>query len=144
LKGFYYTRGRQVKIGRLAYVIGYWTDGTLASQLPLLFSWDLDNKVAKQLTPPPAPGPQMRDNMIRPAAGGAKIVWPFCMGPEGYIDGIYVYTPSTDSWAIDRQVPSYGNFIGNSVVELPGNRIGFCGASLGTKQQTNFWMYQPA
>jgi hypothetical protein len=144
LKAAYFTRSRHVKLGRKVYVIGYWTDGTIASQTPLLFSWDLDLKVAASLAPPPVDGTTIRDINTRPAAGATKLVWPNTPnGPDGVIKGIYVYDPATNTWAVDNQVPASGYFAGNAVVELPNNRIGFVGSVFGA-QQTNFWMYQPA
>ncbi len=68
-------------------------------------------------------------------------VWPADNGRDGEVSGIYVYDPATNAWAIDTQVPSYGNFIGNSGTSLHDARVAFAGANFG-RQQTHIWFYQ--
>jgi hypothetical protein len=137
----YFTRGQHVKIGRYAYIIGYRTDGNVSSQTPLLLRWHLDSRAMEELAPPPVDGTKIVDLEIRMGTSHGKLVWPFVNGPEGEIMGIYVYDPATNSWAVDRQVPSYGAFVGNSVTSLPDGRVVWAGASFG-RQQTHMWFYE--
>jgi hypothetical protein len=145
LRAAYFTGCRHVKLGRKVYVLGYWTDGTVASQMPLLFAWDLDAKTIQNLAPPPISGPTIQKvYYLRAAAAATKIVMPWTPnGPDGVVQGIYVYDPAANSWTVDNQKPATGYFAGNSIVELPNNRVGFAG-SVFAGQQTNYWMYQPA
>jgi Uncharacterized protein conserved in bacteria len=62
-------------------------------------------------------------------------------GPDGELHGIYVYDPATNVWSVDRQVPSYGNFIGNAVTSLPDGRVAFSGGVFG-RHQTHMWFYE--
>ena len=119
----YFSRGKQVKVGRSVYIIGYRTNGNVSSQTPLMLRWDLDALVMTELAPPPVDGTLIRDIEIRFGTSHGKIVWPFTTGPDGEIHGIYVYNPATNGWSVDNQVPSYGNFIGNSVTSLPDGRV---------------------
>jgi len=135
----YFSRSKPVKIGRAAYIIGYRTNGERAGQKPLMLRVDLDTLAVTECAPPPVNGPDMRDLEIRPAASHGKVVWPFTTGPDGEVRGIHVYTPAADSWATDTQVPSYGNFIGNSICSLPDGRIAFGGSVFG-RQQTHLWL----
>ena len=136
----YFSRGKQVKVGRQVYIIGYRTNGNVSSQTPLMLRWDLDAKVMQELAPPPVDGTLIRDIEIRFGTSNGKIVWPFTNGPEGEIHGIYVYNPATNGWSVDNQVPSYGNFIGNSLTSLPDGRVVWSGGVFG-RQQTHIWFY---
>jgi hypothetical protein len=49
----------------------------------------------------------------------------------------------TGKWTVDTQVPSYGNFLANSVAALPDGRIVMGGSCMGNKQQTHLWFYKP-
>jgi len=142
-KGYaaYFSRGMQVKVGRSVYIIGYRTNGLVSSQTPLMLRWDLDNKVMQELAPPPLDGTQIIDSAIRFGTSHGKIVWPFTTGPDGEIHGIYVYNPATNGWSVDNQVPTYGNFIGNSVTSLPDGRVVWSGGVFG-RQQTHIWFYE--
>jgi len=137
----YFTRGQHVKIGRSVYMIGFRTNGDVSSQTPLMLRWDLDSQVMQELAPPPVDGTQIVDKEIRIGASHGKVVWPFTNGPDGVIKGIYVYDPATNGWAVDKQVPSYGNFIGNSVTSLPDGRVAWSGGVFGP-QQTHMWFYE--
>lgn len=137
----YFSRGKQVKVGRSVYIIGYRTNGNVSSQTPLMLRWDLDARVMQELAPPPVNGTLIRDIEIRFGTSHGKIVWPFTTGPDGEIHGIYVYDPATNGWSVDNQVPSYGNFIGNSVTSLPDGRVVWSGGSFG-RQQTHIWFYE--
>jgi hypothetical protein len=137
----YFTRGMNVKVGRSVYIIGYRTNGNVSSQTPLMLRWDLDQQVMQELTPPPVNGTLIRDIEIRIGTSHGKVVWPFTNTPNGDIMGIYVYDPATNAWAVDNQVPAYGNFIGNSVTSLPDGRVVWSGGSFG-RQQTNIWFYE--
>jgi hypothetical protein len=70
-----------------------------------------------------------------------KLVWPRVYGPEGDIEGIAVYDPETDSWAVDEQMPSDGNYIANSLCSLPDGRVVMCGGVFG-KRPTHLWTYE--
>ena len=141
-KGFstYYTRTQYAKIGRYVYVVGYLTDGT-ALKIPRFWRWHLDNHTFEELAAPPVDGSLLRDLEIRLAASHGKVVWPLMNGPDGELHGIYVYDPATNVWAVDRQVPSYGNFIGNAVTSLPDGRVAFSGGVFG-RHQTHMWFYE--
>jgi len=136
----YFSRGKQVKVGRLVYIIGYRTNGNVSSQTPLMLRWDLDNLVMQELAPPPVDGTLIRDIEIRFGTSNGKIVWPFTTGPDGEVHGIHVYDPATNGWSVDSQVPSYGNFIGNSLTSLPDGRVVWSGGVFG-RQQTHIWFY---
>ena len=136
----YFTRAKHVKIGRDVYIVGYRTNGTVASQTPLLLRWNLDTQKMQELAIPPVDGTQMKDLEIRLATSHGKVVWPFMNGPEGNLMGIWIYDPATNVWKVDTQVPAYGNFIGNSVCSLPDGRACFSGGVFG-KQQTHMWFY---
>ncbi len=137
----YFTRGMHVKIGRSVYIIGYRTNGNVSSQTPLMLRWDLDNQVMQELAAPPVDGTLIRDLEIRIGTSNGKVVWPFGNGPDGEIHGIYVYDPATNGWAVDNQVPAYGNFIGNVLTSLPDGRVAWSGGVFG-RQQTHIWFYQ--
>jgi len=137
----YFTRTKHVKIGRDVYIVGYRTDGTIASQTPLLLRWNLDTQKMVELAPPPVDGTLIKDLEIRLATSRGKLVWPFTNGPEGNLMGIWVYDPATNVWSVDTQVPSYGNFIANSVCSLPDGRVCMSGGVFG-KQQTHMWFYE--
>lgn len=137
----YFTQGQQVVIGRKVYIIGFRTNGDTSSQTPLCLCWDLDAHTMTEMAPPPVDGTLIRQLEIRLGVSHGKVVWPFTFQPQGDIHGIHVYDPATNGWASDMQVPTYGNFIGNSVVSLPDGRIGFCGGVFGL-QQTHFWFYE--
>jgi hypothetical protein len=137
----YFLLGQQVKIGRRVYVIGVRTNGESESQEPLFLEWDLDARAMRQLAPPPVDGRRIQVLEIRAGTSHGKVIWPFTRGPEGEIDGIYVYEPSSDRWFVDRQVPDYGAFIGNSVASLPDGRVVFAGGSFG-RQSTHIWFYE--
>lgn len=137
----YFTRSQYAKIGRHVYVVGCAQDGAKL-RVPRFWRWHLDEHTLKELAPPPVDGAKIRDLNTRLAAAGDKVVWPFHNGPEGEIDGIYVYDTKNDVWAVDRQVPDYGHFIGNSVASLPDGRVVWCGAAFG-RQQTHLWFYKP-
>ena len=137
----YFTRSRPVKIGRNAYFLGYRTNGEKAGQKPLMLRLDLDSLAVTECAPPPVDGPSIRDIEIRPAASHSKLVWPFTTGPDGEVRGIHVYTPATNTWATDSQVPDYGTFVGNSICSLPDGRIAFGGSVFG-RQSTHFWFIE--
>ncbi len=137
----YFVRGKHVKIGRDVYIVGYRTNGDVSSQTPLMLRWNLDSQTMQELAPPPVDGKLIRDLEIRLATSHGKVVWPFHNGPEGNLMGIYIYDPSTKVWMVDNQVPSYGNFIANSVCSLPDGRVCFSGGVFG-KQQTHMWFYE--
>jgi hypothetical protein len=94
------------------------------------------------LAPPPVDGAKIRDLETRLGASGDKVVWPFHSGPDGEIHGIYVYDTKQDIWAVDKQVPKEGNFIGNAVTSLPDGRVVWSGGAFG-RQQTHLWFYTP-
>ncbi len=137
----YFTRTKHVKIGRNVYIVGYRTNGTVASQTPLLLRWNLDTQTMQELAIPPVDGTLIRDIEVRLATSHGKVVWPFMNGPDGNLMGIWVYDPATNVWMVDTQVPAYGNFIGNSVCSLPDGRVCFSGGAFG-KQQTHMWFYE--
>ena len=137
----YFTRGMHVKIGRYVYIIGYRTNGTQSSQAPLMLRWDLDNQAMQEMAPPPVDGTLIRDLDIRIGTSHGKLVWPFSTGPDGEIHGIYVYDPATNEWGVDKQVPTYGHFIGNAITSLPDGRVVFSGGVFG-RQQTHIWFYE--
>jgi hypothetical protein len=139
--GAYFTRGMHVKIGRDVYIAGYRTNGNKSSQTSLLLRWNLDTQVMAELAPPPVDGPSIVDIEIRMGTSRGKLIWPFTIGPAGDIFGIYVYDPATNVWAVDKQVPSYGNFIGNAIASLPDGRVVFSGGVFG-RQQTHMWFYE--
>jgi hypothetical protein len=137
----YFTRGMHVKIGRSVYIIGYRTNGNTSSQTPLMLRWNLDSQVMQELAAPPVDGTLIRDLEIRIGTSNGKVVWPFTNSPDGEIHGIFVYDPATGAWAVDYQVPAYGNFIGNVVTSLPDGRVAWSGGVFG-RQQTHIWFYQ--
>lgn len=137
----YFMRGRPVKIGREVYIIGYRTNGERSGQKPMMLRWSLDDLTMTEVAPPPVDGPSIRDLEIRPAASNGKIVWPFVTSPDGKVFGIHVYYPEQDVWGTDNQVPDYGNFIGNSVCELPDGRMAMSGGVFGL-QQTHMWFIE--
>ena len=137
----YFTRAMHVKVGRQVYIIGIRTNGLTSSQTPLMLRWDLDNHTMQELAPPPVDGTLIRDIETRIGTSHGKVVWPFTTGPDGVIHGIYVYDPTTNGWAVDNQVPAYGNFIGNTLTSLPDGRVVFSGGSFGP-QQTHIWFYE--
>lgn len=136
----YFRQGQHVKIGRYVYIVGYRTNGTRASQRPLFLRWHLDNRTMEELPAPPANGPSMELIELRLATSRGKVVWPFMTGPEGELRAIYVYNPANNTWYTDTQVPSYGNFIANSVTSLPDGRVAMSGGVFG-RQQTHMWFY---
>jgi hypothetical protein len=137
----YFERTKYALIGRHVYIIGIRTDGNPPSQVPVFLCWSLDAHSMTELPPPPVDGKKMQEIEIRPGVSHGKVVWPFANGPDGEIRGIYVYDPAAKKWAVDRQVPKQGAFIGNSVVSLPDGRVGFSGGVFG-RQQTHFWFYE--
>jgi hypothetical protein len=139
--GNYYTRSQYARIGRYIYAMGYRTNGDRASQTPLFFRWHMDNHTAQELPAPPIAGSFLDDKEVRLGASMGKIIWPAINGPEGEINGIWVYDPATNAWAVDNQVPSYGNFIANTLTSLPDGRVVLTGGNFG-RQQTHIWFYQ--
>jgi hypothetical protein len=137
----YFGNTMHVKAGRYVYILGYRTNGNRSSQTPLFLRWHLDRAVMEELAPPPVDGARIVELEVRLGTSNGKVVWPFTTGPDGTIHGIYVYDPSNDTWALDAQVPSHGNFIGNAVCSLPDGRMCFSGGVFG-KQQTHFWCYE--
>jgi hypothetical protein len=137
----YFTRGMHVKVGRDVYIVGYRTNGNKSSQTPLLLRWNLDRRAMEELAPPPVDGPSIVDIEIRMGTSHGKLIWPFTTGPDGEIHGIYVYDPVTNVWAVDKQVPAHGNFIGNAITSLPDGRVVFSGGVFG-RQQTHMWFYE--
>lgn len=140
-KASYFSRSQYAKIGRCVYAVGFSTDGTKL-KIPRFWRWHLDDQTLTELAPPPVDGSKMKDLETRLGAGGGKVVWPFHSGPDGEIHGIYVYDPATNAWAVDRQVPDYGNFICNAVTSLPDGRVVWSGGAFG-RQQTHLWFYTP-
>jgi hypothetical protein len=137
----YFTPGQYAKIGRHVYVVGVSTDGAKL-KVPRFWRWDLDKHTLTELAPPPVDPTKLSVQNTRLAPSGDKVVWPYTSGPEGEIDGIYVYDTKKDVWAVDRQVPKDGNFICNSVTSLPDGRVVWCGGAFGRKQ-THLWFYKP-
>jgi hypothetical protein len=136
----YYSRTQYAKIGRYVYVAGYSTDGT-ALKIPRFWRWHLDNHTFEELATPPVDGSLLHDIEMRLATSHGKVVWPLMSGPDGELHGIYVYDPAINVWSVDRQVPSYGNFIGNAVTSLPDGRVAFSGGVFG-RHQTHMWFYE--
>jgi hypothetical protein len=136
----YFTRTQYTKVGRYIYVAGYSTDGA-ALKIPRFWRWHLDNHTFEELAVPPVDGSWLHDLEIRLATSHGKVVWPLMSGPDGELHGIYVYDPATNVWSVDRQVPSYGNFIGNAVTSLPDGRVAFSGGVFG-RHQTHMWFYE--
>lgn len=128
-------------IGRKIYVLGYRWDGADASA-PLFFVYDLDTQRATELAKPDV-ATMPPDRETRLAVSHGKVVWIRTSGPDGEIDGIWIYDPATDAWSVDRQVPIYGAFLCNSLVSLPDGRVGFSGGVFN-RQQTHFWFYEAA
>jgi hypothetical protein len=139
-KAVYFTRGRYEKVARQVYIIGYRTDGTTASQDPLLLCWNLDTNSMVELAKPPVSGPLIKDIEIRFGSSKGKIVWPFTNSPDGVVQGIYVYDPSTNVWTQDTQTLPAG-FMGNAILSLPDGRIALAGGEFGP-QPTMFNFYQ--
>jgi hypothetical protein len=123
------------------YVVGYATDGDKL-KVPRFWRWHLDEHTFQELAPPPVDPAKLRDLETRLGASGNKVVWPYTSGPDGEIHGIYVYDTRTDDWAVDRQVPDYGHFIGNAVASLPDGRVVWSGGAFG-RRQTHLWFYKP-
>ena len=140
-KGSYFTRGKYAKVGRHVYVVGYSTDGSPSVQIPRMWRWHLDNRIFEEVAAPPVDGTLIRDLEVRLGVSHGKVVWPFHSGPEGELHGICIYNPATNSWVVDKQVPPYGNFIGNAVSSLPDGRVVFSGGVFG-RQQTHIWFYE--
>jgi hypothetical protein len=134
----YFARSQYVKIGRKVYIVGYRTDGDV-NRAPLLLCWNLDSKTMTELAQPPTGATP--DLETRLGTSNGKVVWPVVSGPEGEINGIAVYNPATDTWAVDLTVPDYGAFIGNMVVSLPDGRVGWSGGAFG-RQPTHLWFYR--
>lgn len=138
-----FVRGKHVKIGRKVYILGYRHLGS-GPISACFFVWHLDNHTMTELTAPSCDATQMQDsfNILQQSHG--YVVWPYINGPHGeFIDGIHVYNPDTDSWVLDTQVPAYGNFIGNSFVDVADGRIAFSGGGLAYgRQQTHLWFYE--
>ena len=134
-----YMRTKYVKIGRYVYIAGYRTDGA-SLRVPAFWRWHLDNRTFEELPPPPVNPAGITDLEIRLATSFGKVVWPYITGPDGEINGIYVFNPATNAWYVDRQVPSYGNFIGNALTSLPDGRVVWSGGEFG-RQQTHIWFY---
>jgi hypothetical protein len=139
----YYWRSQPVRIGRGVYTVGYRTDGEKVRK-PLLIRYDLDAETVVELAPPPVGAKGMSPDIeTRLAVSHGRIVWPRVYGPEGDIDGIAIYDPETDSWAVDDQVPSEGAYIANSLCSLPDGRVVMCGGVFG-KRPTHVWTYEVA
>jgi hypothetical protein len=136
----YFGQGQHVKIGRHVYIVGYRTNGNRSSQRPILLRWHLDNRIMEEMAPPPADGTAIQPIEVRIGTSRGKVVWPFMTGPEGELRAIYVFDPAQNRWYTDTQVPSYGNFIANSVTSLPDGRIAMSGGVFG-RHQTHMWFY---
>jgi hypothetical protein len=137
----YYRRTQPVRIGRSVYALGVRTDGASVRK-PLMIRYDLDAQAVTECAPAPV-GPRgpTPDIETRCAVSSGKLVWPRVYGPEGDIEGIAVYDPETDSWAVDEQMPSDGNYIANSLCSLPDGRVVMCGGVFG-KRPTHLWTYE--
>jgi hypothetical protein len=136
----YFKDSKPVIIGRWIYYVGAATDGEAA--VPLMFRWNLDTHVAEMLPPPPVPSTSMIIEM-RLATSHGKLVFPYNTGPDGEFPvGILVFDPSTNAWSQDKQVPGYGNFIGNASTSLPDGRVAMSGAAFGTRSLTHLWFYE--
>jgi hypothetical protein len=138
----YFTQSKHAKIGRYVYVIGYSTDGVV--KIPRFWRWHLDLHTFVELAPPPIDAALITQPLeMRLAVSHSKVVWPLMNGPDGELHGIWIYDPAKNQWAVDTQVPIYGNFIANSIVNLPDGRVGMSGGNFG-RQQTHFWFYEAA
>jgi hypothetical protein len=136
-KGVYFMRTRPVLIGRIIYVMGYWTDGTTA-KLPGFWSWNIDTSTWSSL--PPAPVVMATDLEMVLNTSKGKVVWIKIDGPDGVVKGIYVFDPATNAWAQDTiTIPP--SFMGNVSCSLSDGRIAFSGGVFGP-QQTMFNFYQ--
>jgi hypothetical protein len=136
----YFKDSKPVIIGRWIYYVGAATDGEAA--VPLMFRWNLDTHVSEMLPPPPVPSVSMIIEM-RLATSHGKLVFPYNTGPDGEFPvGILVFDTSTNAWAQDKQVPGYGNFIGNASTSLPDGRIPMSGSAFGTRSLTHMWFYE--
>jgi hypothetical protein len=140
----YFANSQHARIDRAVYVVGVTTNG--GSDVRTGFwKWGMDDHTFTALPPPPVDPKRTKVDVIevRLAPSDEYVVWPFMNGPEGTIHGIYRFNVKTGKWTVDTQVPSYGNFLANSVAALPDGRIVMGGSCMGNKQQTHLWFYKP-
>ena len=107
-----------------------------------MWRWHLDNRIFEEVAAPPVDGTLMpRHGDPSRCLAWARSCGRSTAGPRANLHGIYIYDPATNTWVVDKQVPPYGNFIGNAVGSLPDGRVVFSGGVFG-RQQTHIWFYE--
>ena len=133
-------RTRQCQLGRYIYAVGYYSNGI--NKVPGFWRWGIDDHTFVRLADPPAFTTTIDDKELVLVKSHGKICHPRRNGPEGNMpDGMLIYDPATNVWTQDTKAPAYGNYIANSVCEIPDGRIAMAGGVFGL-QQTHFWFYE--